>query len=123
MLRLPYCVLLLGVVSTALAPGGAAAQSPFDGRWSVLFNTDRGDCERSYRAGVRIYDGYISANASGFNLDGRVSRSGSVRAVISGQGQAASGAGRLTRTQGGGVWRGRGSRGYCAGTWLAQREE
>jgi hypothetical protein len=120
--RLSYCVLLLGFASVALAPGGAAAQSPFDGRWSVLFNTDRGDCEHSYRAGVRIFDGYIRADASGFNLDGRVSRNGSVRAVISGQGQAASGAGRLSRTQGGGVWRGRGSRGYCAGTWLAQRE-
>jgi hypothetical protein len=123
MVRLPYGVLLLSSIWIALAPGGAAAQSPFDGRWSVLFNTDRGECERSYRAGVRIFDGYITADATGFNLDGRVSRNGSVRAVISAGSQAASGSGRLTRTHGGGMWRGRGNSGYCAGTWLAERRD
>ena len=123
MVRLPHGFWLLGFIWIALAPGDAAAQSPFDGRWSVLINTDRGACERSYRAGVRIFNGYITANASGFSLDGRVSRNGSVRAVISAGGQAASGSGRLTRTRGGGLWRGRGSRGFCAGTWLAQRQE
>jgi hypothetical protein len=105
----------------ALAPTDVAAQAAFDGRWSLVINTDRGACDRSVRAGVRIFGGYITADASGFNLNGRVSRTGGVRAVISAEGQAASGSGRLTGTRGGGVWRGRGSKGYCAGTWVAER--
>jgi len=123
MFRLPYGVWILGFIWIAFAPSHAAAQNGFDGRWSVLINTDRGACERSTRAGVHILDGYIRADVGGVNLDGRVSRNGSVRAVISAGGQTAGGSGRLTSTRGGGVWRGQGSRGFCAGTWLAERRE
>jgi len=123
MLRLPHSIWLLGFIWIVLAPSDVAAQGAFDGRWSVVINTDRGACERSTRARVRIFGGYITADASGFNLNGRVSPTGSLRAVISANGEVASGSGRLTRTHGGGVWRGRGSRGYCAGTWLAERQD
>ncbi len=113
---------LLGLACMALASTAAVAQSSFDGSWSVLIITRRGACDPSYRSGVRIVNGYITPEAIGFNLNGRVSRNGTLRVVISAGDQSGSGSGRLTRTRGSGVWQGRGSRGFCAGTWVAERQ-
>lgn len=123
MVNLSHSIWFLGFIWVAFAPTDVAAQGAFDGRWSLVINTDRGACDRSVRASVRIFGGHIMADASGFNVNGRVSRTGGVRAVISAEGRAASGSGRLTGAHGGGVWRGRGSRGSCAGTWVAERRE
>ncbi len=114
---------LLGLACLALLPTSALARSPYDGIWSVVVMTHSGNCDRAARAGVRIYDGYVSAEGGGFDLRGRVARNGTLRAVISAGSQSAGGSGRLTLTHGHGVWSGRGNSGYCAGTWVAQRRE
>ena len=119
----PLRIGLLGLAFVALMPSWALARSPFDGSWSVVIITRSGNCDRATRAGVRIFDGYISSEGSGFDLRGQVSRNGTLRAVISAGSQSASGAGRLSRTRGHGVWRGRGNSGYCGGTWEAERRE
>ena len=112
---------LLAMACIALTSGAAIARTAFDGNWSVVIVTDRGDCDRASRYGVRIVDGYLAPEASGFDLQGRVAPNGTLRAVISAGDESATGFGRLTRTTGNGVWRGRGDDGYCAGTWEAER--
>jgi hypothetical protein len=105
---------------TSLA-GTAVASAAFDGSWSVVIYTRSGACDSAFRSGVQIRDGIISSEAGGFNLNGHVSPKGMVRVSVSAGGQSASGSGRLSRNTGGGVWRGRGNRGRCSGTWAAER--
>lgn len=110
-----------GTSSYASAParGGASA---FDGDWTVLIQTRAGDCEPSFRYGVRIQNGEVlNAGGEQVALEGRVARNGAVRVSVAAGNQEASGAGRLSQTSGGGSWRGHGSRGTCAGTWVAER--
>jgi hypothetical protein len=37
--------------------------------------------------------------------------------------QSASGYGHLTKSRGGGVWRGEGTSGTCSGNWMAERRQ
>ena len=112
---------VLAVVCSTLAASVAVARSPYDGGWSVIFYTRSGLCGAAYRSGVTIRNGVIYSEAGGINFNGRVSSNGAVRASVSAGGQYASGAGRLGRYSGGGVWQGQGSRGACSGTWTADR--
>jgi hypothetical protein len=99
--------------------GGASA---FDGDWSVLIQTRAGACEPSFRYGVRIQNGEVlNGGGAAVALGGRVAPNGAVRVSVAAGDQAAHGSGRLSRTTGGGTWQGQGSRGTCAGTWVADR--
>jgi hypothetical protein len=99
--------------------GGASA---FDGDWSVLIQTRAGACEPSFRYGVRIQNGEVlNGGGAAVALGGRVTPNGAVRVSVAAGDQAAHGSGRLSRTTGGGTWQGQGSRGTCAGTWVADR--
>jgi hypothetical protein len=99
-----------------------AGSAAFDGDWSVVIMTQRGACDRSYRYGVRIENGEVlNAGSAPVNLEGHVAPNGAVRVSVSAGGQEAHGAGRLSRASGGGSWRGVGSSGTCAGTWVAER--
>jgi hypothetical protein len=107
----------------ASVPGSRAANA-FDGDWSVLIRTQVGDCDPAYRYGVQIENGEIlNGGSAPVTLEGYVAPSGAVRVSVSAGNQEAHGAGRLSRTSGGGTWRGEGSLGTCAGTWVAQRRE
>jgi hypothetical protein len=99
-----------------------AAASAFDGDWSVLIQTQVGNCDRAYRYGVQIQNGEVlNGGAEPVALEGHVARNGAVRVSVAAGGQEARGVGRLSRTSGGGTWRGQGSAGTCAGTWVAER--
>src|ERR1041385_4328593 len=105
------------VVAAALAPEPAAARTPYDGNWSVLIVTNTGPCDRAYRYGLRIDDGSVIYEGSApVNVAGRVNRNGVVNVRVWAGSQGASGSGRLSRTAGGGQWRGTGSMGTCAGS-------
>jgi hypothetical protein len=105
-------------------PSARAGSSAFDGDWSVLIQTRAGGCAPSYRYGVRIQNGEVfNGGSEPVELEGRVARNGSVRVTVAAGGQEANGAGRLSRTSGGGTWQGQGSAGTCAGTWVAERRE
>jgi hypothetical protein len=109
-----------GTRSFASVPGGGS--SAFDGDWSVLIQTRAGECEPSFRYGLRIQNGEVlNAGGAQVALEGHVARNGAVRVSVAAGDQAANGAGRLSQTSGGGTWRGHGSRGTCAGTWVAER--
>jgi hypothetical protein len=112
---------LLALACIAPVTGTAVARSVYDGSWSVLIITNSGSCDRAYRSGVLISNGYVYSEAGGINLQGRVAPNGTVRVSVSAGGQAAVGSGRLTRTTGGGVWRGNGNAGVCEGVWRADR--
>ena len=99
----------------------AAAQSKFDGTWSVVIVTESGECDRAYRYPVSIKRGVVT-HASGvdrsFAIKGRVTSSGRANVTISRGNQAASGSGRLRGDSGTGRWT---SANNCAGYWTAEK--
>ena len=110
---------LSGIAPTA---GAASARSIYDGAWSVLIVTRSGSCDPSYRYGVQIMDGMVTYDGGGpITMQGRVTPKGAVRVIVTAGSQWADGSGKLTRNQGGGVWKGQGTSTACAGTWQAER--
>ena len=93
--------------------------SIYDGEWSVLIQTTRGNCPAALRAGVRILGGRILAEDQSYQLNGQVASGGDVRVTVSTGGQSAGGFGRLSRDSGRGMWRTRS--GECSGQWNAAR--
>jgi len=111
-----FAVLLLsgnGVSSDAIAAGR------FDGDWSVVIYTLRGDCDRSLRYSVHIVDNRVISGESNYQAAGRVLPDGNISVVVAEAGRSASGYGRLAGNNGRGVWRT--STGQCAGSWMAVR--
>jgi hypothetical protein len=96
------------------------AGSNFDGAWSVVISTRSGACDPQYRFGVQIINGNVVHEGE---TTGRVASNGSVQVAIAQGDQRANGQGRLSRDYGSGVWRGIGSAGDCAGTWVAERRD
>lgn len=122
-LKISAGVFLAAAALVATYAPAAAAGANFDGNWSVLIVPSSGPCERSYRFGLSIRNSEIFYNGSApVNLKGRVSGNGSLRVHVSAGAQTANGAGRLSRDQGRGQWRGTGSSGSCTGSWTAQRQ-
>jgi hypothetical protein len=108
-------------ITFTAAAGSAHATSPYDGSWYVIITTVRGACSSGSGFGLQIRDGAVYGGSGGFNVGGRVSRSGAVHVSVSSGQQHASGGGRLRASSGGGSWRGVGSQGVCLGYWSASR--
>lgn len=116
--------MVLGAVAlAAVACTGASAQAgpakpSFDGTWSVLIVTEKGDCDRAYRYPIRISGGTLeNAGSTSFDISGKVGNNGAITVRVSHGSRNASGSGRLTHEGGTGSWSG----GQCAGTWQAER--
>ena len=104
--------------------GTASARTIYDGAWSVLIVTRSGSCDPTYRYGVQISDGVVTYDGGGpISMQGRVTPKGAVRVIVTAGSQWADGTGKLTRSQGGGVWKGQGMSSACAGTWQAERRQ
>lgn len=119
---IPAAALILATVLPAAAQG-KKVQVPnrYDGTWSIEVITQEGPCDRAYRYGVRINRGQASYDGGEFNVDGRVSNNGSVRAMISRGSDSASVVGRLSRQgYGNGTWTTTGPI-LCRGNWNAER--
>ena len=108
-----------GVVSTDAFAAPKAHGGNFDGSWSVVINTLRGDCGSGLRYGVRIIGGRVVGENGGYSVGGAVAPSGAIRVVVAEGGRSASGTGRLSGNSGSGVWRT--STGECYGNWAAAR--
>jgi len=126
MIVLTTLVPLLGAI--VILPSYAAqrnvqrrATRAFDGIWSVVLQTTRGNCPAAVRAGVRILGGRLSAEDKSYGLYGRVAPSGAVQVTVSAAGQTGGAFGRLSREAGRGYWRT--SSGECEGEWTAARRE
>ncbi|MCJ2036710.1 hypothetical protein [Methylobacterium sp. J-068] len=93
----------------------------YDGAWSIEVVTLDGPCDRAYRYGVQIRRGEASYAGGDFNINGRVSPSGAVRAVIARGNDSADVVGRLGRQgTGNGTWTTTGVI-SCSGRWNAER--
>jgi hypothetical protein len=108
-------------LTCAAAADTAFARTVYDGGWSVLIATQSGPCGPSYRYGVQIADGAVIYEGGMVTMQGRVTPKGAVRVNLQAGSQWANGTGHLTKTRGGGVWRGQGTSGSCTGTWVAER--
>ncbi len=115
---LAAAAILAATAVPASAP--ATARSNFDGKWSVLIVTQKGTCDRAYRYPVKIDNGSVGyAGDSSFTVSGKVGENGAVTVKVARGSQSANGQGRLSSTDGSGMWIA--GSGECSGTWTAER--
>jgi hypothetical protein len=115
---LAAAAILAATAVPASAP--ATARSNFDGQWSVLIVTQKGTCDRAYRYPVKIDNGSVGyAGDSSFTVSGKVGENGAVTVKVARGSQSANGQGRLSSTDGSGMWIA--GSGECSGTWTAER--
>ena len=106
--------------SAVPAAAPAFARSNYDGQWSVLIVTQKGTCDRAYRYPVKIDNGLVGyAGEASFNVSGKVGANGTVTVTVSRGSQSAKGTGRMSATDGSGIWTA--GSGECSGTWSAER--
>src|SRR5437868_9803391 len=109
---------LAAVVAAVAAP--AVATSSYDGGWSVLIVTEKGECDRAYRYPVKIENGSVGyAGSASFTVSGKVGDTGAVTVKVARGDKSANGQGKLTSTEGSGHWVA--GSGDCSGTWTAGR--
>jgi hypothetical protein len=108
---------LIAAAATLTASTGFAGPS-YDGAWSVLVHTEKGDCDPGYRYPIRIENGHLlNAGDAAFTISGAVKPTGAITVTVAAGGKTASGSGRLDGDEGGGSWAG----GACSGSWTAER--
>jgi hypothetical protein len=112
---------VLAFVALGALPNPAAAQRAYDGNWSVLIVTERGNCDRAYRYGVSIRSGRVIYDGGVVNFSGRVAGNGSVSVQVRSGSSFANGSGRLNRNSGRGRWAGQSGGTRCSGYWTAER--
>jgi hypothetical protein len=113
--------LLVAVMAACGSAGVASAASAYDGRWSVVIETEQGNCDRAFRYGLNIINGNVTyAGDAAVDVRGWVARNGKVHVRVSRGASYADGHGRLLQSSGSGEWRGMGS-GLCSGRWFAER--
>lgn len=109
-------------VGTAVILGASMAKAApaFDGNWSVLIITTKGDCDRGYRYPVRIVNGKVGyAGEASFTVKGDVDDKGAITVTVARGDQYARGSGTLSGASGSGAWKTGG--GECSGEWTAER--
>jgi len=100
------------------APTQSFALPGYDGSWSVLVMTQKGDCDPAYRYPIRISNGrLINAGDTAFTVVGKIAQTGAITVTISAGGKSATGVGHLAGAEGTGTWTG----GSCSGSWTAER--
>src|SRR6266404_555660 len=108
------------LASAVPAAAPAVAKSNYDGQWSVLIVTQKGTCDRAYRYPVKIDNGAVGyAGDASFTVSGKVGPTGTVTVMVARGSQSAKGTGRLSSTDGAGMWTA--GSGDCSGTWTAER--
>jgi len=103
-------------------PGAADARgiSPYDGTWTTVFATTRGNCSSGYSVPFLVTGGRV-LSAGGGRVSGSVNRTGGVAVAVSVGASHASGGGRLAGNSGAGRWSGIITGDRCSGTWQATR--
>jgi hypothetical protein len=115
-------LILFFVGAVAWISVSPAASAPFDGDWTVVIWTKRGECDPGYRYEVRVENGAIAYRGpEAIDVSGRVDTIGTVSVGVRRGDQYANGAGRLARNSGRGTWAGKSTSGECSGVWEAER--
>jgi len=109
-------------IAALVLPGTADARvaGSYDGIWTTVFATTRGNCSSGYSVPFAVTRGRVFS-AGGGRVSGSVSRSGSVAVAVSVGASRASGGGRLVGNSGFGRWSGIITGDRCSGTWQATR--
>jgi hypothetical protein len=82
--------------------------------------TQKGTCDRAYRYPVKIQNGAVGyAGSASFTVSGKVGDNGAVTVLVARGNTSAKGQGRLSGTDGSGLWTA--GSGECSGTWTAER--
>jgi len=111
-------VFALVAATASLATTTSFAEPRYDGLWSVLVMTQKGDCDPGYRYPIRIANGtLVNAGDNPFTITGKIAQTGAITVTISAGGKSAIGLGKLAGDLGGGSWTG----GACSGSWTAER--
>jgi hypothetical protein len=112
--RTTLALAALGLVATV----PVQATGNFDGKWSVVIVTTKGDCDRAYRYPIAINGtNLVNAGDAAFDISGKVQGDGAITVKVSYGQKSASGSGHLSGASGTGSWSG----GACAGVWTAER--
>jgi hypothetical protein len=120
MINSAFAALTILAATAVPASAPATAKSNFDGHWSVLIVTQKGTCDRAYRYPVKIQNGAVGyAGSASFTVSGKVGDNGAVTVLVARGSTSAKGQGRLSGTDGSGLWTA--SSGECSGTWTAER--
>lgn len=116
-----FTLALAGALAVGRAPSAHAAG--YDGNWSVLIITEKGDCDTAYRYAVGVSNGQIHyVGEAGIDMSGTVTAAGAVKVSIKLGDKGANGTGHLSANTGAGRWQGAaGSGAACAGRWEAER--
>lgn len=111
------------LIVAALAPSALLAQqNKFDGTWSILVVTEKGECDKVYRWPVIVENGRARyGGPEGFNVSGQISANGAVSGTISRGQDRATVRGRLSGQGGSGTWTAAGSSRNCSGSWTGEK--
>ena len=112
---------VLATICVGAFATSAPARTPYDGSWSVLIVTQRGNCDRAYRYGVEIVNGRVVYGGGIVNFTGSVGSGGQVRVAVSSGSARANGSGRMSRNVGRGSWSSVSGSDRCSGYWEAER--
>ena len=107
MTQLPIRKAVFAFVAAAATVASTAsfAMPRYDGTWSVLVMTQKGDCDPGYRYPIRIANGQlVNAGDNAFTITGKVADTGAITVTVSAGGKSATGFGRLAGNEGGGQW-------------------
>ena len=120
--RASKSLLAIAAAAALALPGSADARGPggYDGTWTTVFATTRGNCSSGLSVPFLVTGGRVSS-AGGGHVSGSVNRSGGVAVAVSVGASHASGGGRLVGNYGSGRWSGIIQGDRCAGTWQASR--
>lgn len=113
----------LAILAALAAPDTASAArraGVYDGTWTTVFATTRGNCSSGYSVPFTVSGSRVSS-AGGGRVAGSVNRGGAVAVQVSVGASRASGGGRLAGNNGAGSWSGIISGDRCSGTWQATR--
>jgi hypothetical protein len=114
-------LLAIAAIAALALPGTADARTAgYDGTWTTVFATNRGNCSSGLSVPFLVSGGRVSS-AGGGHVSGSVNRSGGVAVAVSVGASHASGGGRLVGNYGSGRWSGIIQGDRCAGTWQASR--
>jgi hypothetical protein len=113
-------IAIAAVAAFGLADAAPAQAGLYDGTWTTVFATTRGNCSSGYSVPFLVSGSRVSS-AGGGRVSGSVGRGGSVAVAVSVGASHASGGGRLAGNRGAGRWSGIITGDRCSGTWQATR--
>ncbi|HKU04980.1 MAG TPA: hypothetical protein VJR30_02835 [Bradyrhizobium sp.] len=115
-----FAVTALAAALAMPCTADARVAGVYDGTWTTVFATTRGNCSSGYSVPFLVNRGRVSS-AGGGRVSGSVNRAGGVAVAVSVGASHASGGGRLVGNSGSGRWSGIITGDRCSGTWQATR--